>query len=165
MGRVLSLEDLKAARERIRAEGRTFVFTNGCFDIIHRGHVEILEQARALGDVLAVGLNSDASVRRLKGERRPVVPQSDRAAVVAALRSVDFVTVFEEDTPDRVIRTLIPDVLVKGSDYELGNIVGKDTVESAGGRVVRIDLYGDHSTERMFQRIADLYRDFGGEGK
>ena len=157
MGSVLSLEDLRAAREDLRRQGRTLVFTNGCFDIVHRGHVEILKQARALGDALAVGVNSDASMRRLKGRRRPIVNQEDRAAVVAALGSVDFVTIFEDDTPGRVIEALVPDVLVKGSDYEVSEIVGRETVEAAGGRVVRIDLYGEHSTESMFRRIADIY--------
>lgn len=164
MGKVLSLEDLRAAREELRREGKTLVFTNGCFDIVHRGHVEILRRAKALGDVLAVGVNSDDSVRRLKGKRRPIVPQDDRAAVVAALESVDFVTVFGEDTPGRVIEALSPDVLVKGADYRLDEIVGRDTVESAGGRVVRVDLYGDYSTEQMFRRIADLYGNRGGSG-
>ena len=164
MGKVLSLEQLRAAREDLRREGKTLVFTNGCFDILHRGHVEILKRARALGDALAVGVNSDDSMKRLKGERRPIVPQDDRAAVVAALGSVDFVTVFEDDTPGRVIEALVPDVLVKGSDYELSEIVGRDTVESAGGKVVRVDLHGEHSTEKMFRRIADIYRDGGAEG-
>ena len=164
MGKVLNLDDLRAEREDLRRRGKTFVFTNGCFDIIHRGHVEILKRARALGDVLAVGVNSDDSVRRLKGARRPMVPEDDRAAVVAELASVDFVTVFEDDTPERVIAELVPDVLVKGSDYELSEIVGRETVESAGGRVVRVDLYGEYSTEKMFRRIADIYADGGGEG-
>jgi rfaE bifunctional protein nucleotidyltransferase chain/domain len=164
MGKVLSLEQLRAAREDLRQKGKTLVFTNGCFDILHRGHVEILREARALGDALAVGVNSDDSMKRLKGERRPIVPQDDRAAVVAALGSVDFVTVFEDDTPGRIIEALVPDVLVKGSDYELSEVVGRDTVESAGGKVVRVDLYGGYSTEKMFRRIADIYRDGGAEG-
>ena len=165
MGKVMHLEDLRRVREALRGEGKTFVFTNGCFDMVHRGHVEILARARALGDVLAVGVNSDESMKRLKGEHRPIVREQDRAAVVAALESVDFVTVFEEDTPEKVIDALVPDVLVKGSDYELGEIVGRETVEAAGGKVVRVDLYGDYSTEKLFQRIADKYRDCGGSGK
>jgi D-beta-D-heptose 7-phosphate kinase/D-beta-D-heptose 1-phosphate adenosyltransferase len=164
MGKVLNLDDLRAERDTLRQQGKIFVFTNGCFDIIHRGHIEILRQARALGDVLAVGVNSDDSMRRLKGARRPIVPQADRAAVVAALASVDFVTVFEDDTPERVIKAVVPDILVKGSDYELSEIVGRDTVESAGGKVVRVDLYGEYSTEKMFRRIADIYSVGGGEG-
>jgi D-beta-D-heptose 7-phosphate kinase/D-beta-D-heptose 1-phosphate adenosyltransferase len=164
MGKVMSLEDLRAAREELRKQGKTLVFTNGCFDVVHRGHVEILKRARAFGDALAVGVNSDDSMKRLKGERRPIVPQDDRAAVVAALGSVDFVTIFEDDTPERVIAALVPDVLVKGSDYELSEIVGRETVESAGGKVVRVDLYGDYSTEKMFRRIAGIYGDGGAQG-
>lgn len=164
MGRVLTLEQLRSAREDMRSQGKILVFTNGCFDIVHRGHVEILRRARALGDALAVGLNSDDSVKRLKGDRRPIVAQEDRAAIVAALGSVDFVTVFEDDTPGRIIEALVPDVLVKGSDYELSEIVGRDTVEAAGGRVVRVDLYGEYSTEKMFRRIADIYASSGEEG-
>lgn len=164
MGKVLSLEELRAARDGLRRDGKTLVFTNGCFDIVHRGHVEILRRAKALGDMLAVGVNSDDSMRRLKGERRPVVPQDDRAAVVAALESVDFVTIFEEDTPGKIIEALLPDVLVKGADYELDEIVGRDTVEAAGGKVVRVELYSDYSTEKMFRRIAGLYGDSGGSG-
>ncbi len=111
------------------------MFTNGCFDLLHRGHIEHLAQARALGDVLVVGLNSDASVRRLKGTGRPLVAEGDRAAVLAALRSVDAVTLFDEDTPLELISTLLPDVLVKGGDYDLDGIVGRETVEKAGGEV------------------------------
>ncbi len=165
MGRVLGLEDLRAVREDLRKQGKIFVFTNGCFDMVHRGHVEILKKARALGDALAVGINSDDSVKRLKGERRPIVPQDDRAAVVAALGSVDFVTIFEDDTPERIIEALLPDVLVKGSDYELSEIAGRDAVESAGGRVVRVELYGEHSTEKTFRRIAELYGNGGSQGR
>jgi rfaE bifunctional protein nucleotidyltransferase chain/domain len=165
MGKVLSLEDLRAARERLRRQGKVFVFTNGCFDIVHRGHVELLRKARSLGDALAVGVNSDDSMRRLKGPRRPVTPQTDRAEVVAALGSVDFVTVFDEDTPGRLIAEVVPDVLVKGSDYALDEIVGRETVEAAGGRVVRIDLYGDYSTDGIFRRIAEVYRNGGASGK
>ncbi|HEC83307.1 MAG TPA: D-glycero-beta-D-manno-heptose 1-phosphate adenylyltransferase, partial [Firmicutes bacterium] len=115
MGKIVTLEELKQERERARAEGLRFVFTNGCFDLVHRGHVELLRAARNLGDVLAVAINSDASVTRLKGPRRPIVSQDDRAAVVAALDSVDYVTIFDEDTPERVITVLLPDVLVKGA--------------------------------------------------
>ncbi|MGD9140331.1 MAG: D-glycero-beta-D-manno-heptose 1-phosphate adenylyltransferase [bacterium] len=164
MGKVLNLEDLRAEREDLRRRGKTFVFTNGCFDIIHRGHVEILKSARGLGDVLAVGVNSDDSMRRLKGPRRPIVSEDDRAAVVAALACVDFVTIFEDDTPERIIKALVPDVLVKGSDYELPEIVGRETVESAGGKVARLELFGDYSTESMLRRIAEIYGEGGVEG-
>ncbi len=164
MGRVLSLDDLRKERERLRRRGKTFVFTNGCFDMLHRGHVELLKAARAMGDALAVAVNSDGSMRRIKGPRRPIIPEADRAAVVAALESVDFVTVFEEDTPERVIRALVPDLLVKGSDYDVAEIVGRDTVEAAGGKVVRVDLYGDYSTEEVFRRIGEIYGGGGAGG-
>jgi D-beta-D-heptose 7-phosphate kinase/D-beta-D-heptose 1-phosphate adenosyltransferase len=158
MGKVLSLEELRVERESARREKRRFVFTNGCFDIIHRGHIELLHAARGLGDELAVGINSDSSVRRLKGERRPIIPEVDRAAVLAALACVDFVTIFEEDTPARLISALRPDVLVKGSDYAVDEIVGKDDVEKAGGTVVRVPLHGSYSTERLLKEIAIRYR-------
>lgn len=129
------------------------VFTNGCFDILHRGHVEYLHQARALGDHLVIGLNSDRSVSRLKGAGRPVVPEQDRAIVLAALESVGAVTIFPEDTPIGLINALVPDVLVKGGDYTRDQIVGADVVEDAGGRVVVIDLVPGRSTTRTLARI------------
>jgi len=159
MGRVVTTDEACAARRATRNEGKRFVFTNGCFDLIHRGHVEILKAAKALGDVLCVGINSDASVRRLKGERRPIVDVTDRAAVVAALDSVDLVTVFDEDTPARLISLLVPDVLVKGTDYSLDEIVGRSDVERSGGIVVRVPLHGGFSTEKMLKEIARRYQD------
>jgi D-beta-D-heptose 7-phosphate kinase/D-beta-D-heptose 1-phosphate adenosyltransferase len=159
MGRVVEIEELLEVRADAKRSGRVFVFTNGCFDILHRGHIEILKQARALGDLLVVAVNSDASVRRLKGERRPVVRQEDRTAVLAALESVDYVTIFEEDTPAQVIARLRPDVLVKGSDYTPQEVVGREDVEGAGGRVVIVPLHGDFSTERMLREIARRYGD------
>lgn len=159
MGKVMSLEELREARETARREKRRFVFTNGCFDIIHPGHVELLRTARSLGDELAVAINSDSSVKRLKGERRPIVSQYDRAQVLAALESVDFVTIFEEDTPARVISVLRPDVLVKGSDYAIDEIVGRQEVEEVGGKVVRVSLHGSYSTEKLLKEIAARYRD------
>lgn len=129
------------------------VFTNGCFDILHRGHVEYLEQARALGDALVVGVNTDASVERLKGPGRPVVPQADRALVLAGLESVDAVTLFDEDTPRALIRALLPDVLVKGGDYAVNGIVGREEVETAGGEVHVIPLIRGRSTSDLIRRI------------
>ena len=136
-----------------RPRSQKLVFTNGCFDLLHRGHVEHLAQARALGDALVVGLNSDASVRRLKGAGRPVVPGADRAAALAALRSVDAVTIFDEDTPLDLIGALLPDVLVKGGDYTPDDIVGADTVVQGGGRVVVIPYVEGYSTTEMIKRL------------
>ena len=164
MGKVMTLEQLRRAREAARDEGKRFVFTNGCFDILHRGHIELLRAARGLGDELAVAINSDDSVARLKGIRRPIVSQDDRAAVLAALESVDFVTIFDEDTPARVISLLKPDILVKGSDYAVEEIVGREDVEQAGGRVVRLPLHGGYSTEKLLRDIAARYGDVSEDG-
>ena len=140
------LEAWRAARERI-------VFTNGVFDLIHRGHVEYLEEARALGDHLVVGVNSDASVRRIKGPERPLVPAAERAELLAALACVDLAIVFEDDTPERLIREVEPDVLVKGGDWTPDRIVGREFVESRGGRVLNVPLRGGLSTTTLIERI------------
>ncbi len=158
MGRIVDIEELKRERERARREGLTFVFTNGCFDLIHRGHIELLRSARSFGDILTVAINSDASVRRLKGPKRPIIGQEDRSAVLAAIIFVDYVMIFDEDTPEKVISDLIPDVLVKGADYSMHEIVGREQVESAGGRVVRVPLLEGYSTERLLREIAERYR-------
>jgi D-beta-D-heptose 7-phosphate kinase/D-beta-D-heptose 1-phosphate adenosyltransferase len=129
------------------------VFTNGCFDLLHRGHVEYLHQARLLGDTLVVGVNSDASVERLKGPGRPVVPQGDRALILAGLESVDAVTLFDEDTPRNLIATLLPDVLVKGGDYAPATIVGREEVEGAGGEVRVIPFIQGRSTTELIHHI------------
>ena len=134
---------------------RTVVFTNGCFDLLHPGHVEYLAQARALGDALVVGLNSDASVRRLNGAGRPLVPEAGRAAMLASLRSVDAVTLFDEDTPLELIRALLPDVLVKGGDYDLDGIVGRAAVEKAGGEVRVLPLVEGYSTTDILTRLME----------
>ena len=150
---LLSSETLLARFGRPR--DRTVVFTNGCFDILHPGHVECLAQARALGDVLVVGLNSDASVRRLKGAGRPLMSEADRAVMLAALRSVDAVTLFEEDTPLELISALLPDVLVKGGDYDLDGIVGQEVVEEAGGEVRALPFVEGHSTTSILDRLKE----------
>ena len=134
---------------------RTVVFTNGCFDLLHPGHVEYLAQARALGDALVVGLNSDASVRRLNGAGRPLLPEAGRAAMLAGLRSVDAVTLFDEDTPLELIRALLPDVLVKGGDYDLDGIVGRDAVEKAGGDVRVLPFVEGYSTTDILTRLRE----------
>lgn len=138
--------------------GQDVVFTNGCFDILHPGHVDYLERARGMGTCLVVGLNSDASVRRLKGPRRPVNDQASRARVLAGLACVDFVVVFDEDTPYELIRQVRPQVLVKGGDWSLDRIVGRDLVEAAGGRVCSIPLLGGHSTTAIIERIIATQR-------
>jgi D-beta-D-heptose 7-phosphate kinase/D-beta-D-heptose 1-phosphate adenosyltransferase len=148
-----SLSSLVAEREGWRASGRAVVFTNGCFDLLHAGHVRLLEAARQQGDVLVVGINSDASVRALKGPGRPVVPEAERAETLLALEAVDRVVVYEDATPEAVIGALLPDVLVKGADWALDAIVGRDVVERAGGRVVRVELVAGRSTTALLERI------------
>ena len=152
-GRVLSRSDAAAFAQRLRDAGKTVVFTNGVFDLIHPGHVRYLQEARSLGDVLMVGVNADESVRRNKGEGRPVTREDERAELVAALACVDAVTVFGEDTPAEVIRAIQPDVLVKGADWAADQIVGRDTVEARGGRVVRIAVEEGYSTTALLRRI------------
>ncbi len=153
MGEVLSREALAAVCNRVKKAGKRVVFTNGCFDILHRGHVDYLTKAKALGDLLVVGVNGDDSVRRLKGPNRPVVNQDDRAAVLAALAAVDYVSLFDEDTPFELIRAIVPDVLVKGADWSVEAIVGKDVVEAAGGTVQTLEFLPNRSTSSIIQKI------------
>src|SRR5918912_2991530 len=141
-GKIIAPEELAAVRARLREEGRRLVFTNGCFDILHVGHVRYLRQARALGDALLVAVNSDRSVRALKGAGRPLMSEGERAELLAALASVDFVTVFDDESPRALIADLLPDVLAKGGDYALEEIHGREEVERAGGRVVALPLLG-----------------------
>lgn len=157
MGRVLSLDALARERAKLARRRKRVVFTNGTFDILHRGHVEYLAAARRMGDVLIVALNTDASIRRIKGKRRPINPQRDRAIVLAALACVDYVCLFGEDTPRRVISRLLPDILVKGADWKKSLIVGRDTVEARGGSVRTIRLTKGRSTTGVIERILRNY--------
>lgn len=147
------LEELAVERRGWRASGRRVVLTNGCFDLLHPGHVALVEAARREGDLLVVALNSDASVRRLKGEGRPIVPQEERAETLLALEAVDRVVVYEDETPLQVVRVLLPDVLVKGADWAEDRIVGRAEVEAAGGRVVRVAIVAGRSTSALVARI------------
>jgi rfaE bifunctional protein nucleotidyltransferase chain/domain len=141
------------AVQGLQRSGKRVVFTNGCFDVLHPGHIDLLEQARRLGDVLVVAINGDESVRRLKGRKRPIFPESERAEVLAALESVDYVCAFEEDTPLQVILRIHPDVLVKGADWEVDGIVGRSEVEGWGGRVVALPLVAGQSTTSVIGRV------------
>ena len=144
---------LVAERARWKAAGHRVVFTNGCFDLLHPGHLALLEAARALGDVLVVGINSDASVRALKGEGRPLLPEAERAEALSALEPVDAVVVYDEPTPREIVAALLPDVLVKGADWAEDAIVGREEVEAAGGRVERVALVPGRSTTSLVERI------------
>ena len=164
MGSVVAIETLVRRRRALKRNGKTVVFTNGTFDILHRGHVEYLQAARALGDTLIVGLNTDASIRRIKGPRRPINKNGDRATVLAALGCVDYVCFFGENTPGRLIARLVPDVLVKGADWKTGDIVGKDIVEAHGGTVRRIRLTAGRSTTNVIERVLLKYGRARGAG-
>jgi D-beta-D-heptose 7-phosphate kinase/D-beta-D-heptose 1-phosphate adenosyltransferase len=148
-----TLAAVLSARAGWKAAGKSVVFTNGCFDLLHPGHVALFEAARAQGDVLVVGLNSDRSVRALKGAGRPLIPEGERAETLAALEAVDHVVVYDEDTPLDVISALCPDVLVKGADWAPDAIVGRAEVEAGGGRVVRVELTPGRSTTSLLTRI------------
>jgi D-beta-D-heptose 7-phosphate kinase/D-beta-D-heptose 1-phosphate adenosyltransferase len=155
---VLTLEQTILRFAKNKRNGRTVVFTNGCFDLLHPGHIRSLEAARALGDILIVGINSDASVRTLKGPTRPVIPQQERAEILASLECVDAVTIFTEETPQNLIAALLPDVLVKGGDWPGDQIIGRPEVEAAGGRVARIDIVPGYSTTGLLEKIRNLPR-------
>jgi len=153
MGKIVSQEELIQLAAREKRAGRRVVFTNGCFDLVHPGHVRCLADARALGDILVVAVNSDRSVRGNKGPERPLVGEQDRAEVLAALASVDYVTIFDEPTPRELISRVLPSVLVKGADWPLEQVAGREEVEAAGGRVVSIPLAPGYSTTNLVQRI------------
>lgn len=155
-GKIKTIDELRLTVAALRRQGMQVVFTNGCFDLIHSGHVKLLEQARAAGDMLIVAINSDSSVRALKGPERPVVPQEQRAQVIAALESVDYVVVFDELDPLRVITELVPQVLVKGGDWTPDTIIGRDVVERAGGKVFAIPLMDGASSSDILKRIKQL---------
>jgi D-beta-D-heptose 7-phosphate kinase/D-beta-D-heptose 1-phosphate adenosyltransferase len=153
IGKILSLDELLGVREGLRAAGKTLVFTNGVFDLLHVGHVRYLAAARALGDALVVAINSDRAVRELKGDRRPVINESERAEILAALRFVTYVTVFDDVSPRSLIGVLLPDVLVKGGDYGLDEIHGREEVEAAGGEVISLPFVDGVSTSTIIERM------------
>ena len=149
---------LKKTLVPLKKRGKRIVFTNGCFDILHKGHVTLLKKAKSMGDVLVVAINSDASVKKIKGPKRPLNTARDRAIVLSALGAVDFVTVFNEPDPARIIRKLRPDVLVKGGDWKKEDIIGRELVESRGGEVMSIPLAKGYSTSRLIRRMARRFK-------
>ena len=155
MGRVFDREELSLVLAAEKRVGRRIVFTNGCFDLLHPGHVQCFEEARKLGDFLVVAINSDDSVRRLKGSDRPVFPQQERAEVLAVLESVDAVVIFDEPTPHDLIARLLPHVLVKGGDWSKDEVVGREEVEAAGGRVVSVPVLKGYSTSEILGKIRE----------
>lgn len=162
MGRLLEkkIQDLRKIKKLIsyfKARRKKIVFTNGCFDLLHYGHVKYLQDAKKKGDVLVVGINSDSSAKRIKGKKRPVVNEKDRLRLVAALESVDYVVLFKEDTPLKIIKFIKPDVLIKGADWNKNNIVGRDFVLSYGGRVSTIKFVKGYSTSNLIKKIAKRF--------
>ena len=156
MTKIMSIDALIKERQHLRGEGKRLVFTNGCFDLLHPGHVSYLSRARSLGDALVVALNSDRSVRSIKGEGRPILNQQERAEVIAALEAVDYVTIFDDETPRELIAAVLPDVLVKGGDWAVDEIVGREEVEAAGGRVLSLPYIEGSSTTDIIERIKNL---------
>ena len=152
-GKILSLDELLRVREGLRSDGKRLVFTNGVFDLLHVGHVRYLARARSLGDALAVGINSDRTVRELKGEGRPVINENERAEILSALRHVTYVTIFDDVSPRSLIARLLPDVLVKGGDYGLEEIHGREEVEAAGGKTVSLPFIEGASTSAIIEKM------------
>jgi D-beta-D-heptose 7-phosphate kinase/D-beta-D-heptose 1-phosphate adenosyltransferase len=165
MSKITPRNELKATVERLKREGKKVVFTNGCFDILHAGHTRYLREARKMGDALILALNSDSSVRSIKGPMRPIVPEAERAEVVAALDSVDYVTVFDELTPLELIEFLRPDVIVKGGDWAEKDIVGAETVRKWGGRVAIMPEIEGASTTNIIDKVLQVYRSADEAGK
>lgn len=155
--KIKNLNELKKITARLKAQGKKIVFTNGCFDLPHYGHVKYLEDAKRKGDILVVAINSDTSIKTIKGNKRPIINQKDRLRIVAALESVDYVALFKETTPLRLIRLLKPDILVKGADWNKDNIVGSDFALSYGGRVSTIKFVKGRSTTNLIKKIAQIY--------
>jgi len=154
---VYTREEIKSIRIRLKQENKKVVFTNGCFDLIHAGHVDYLIKAKEMGDAMILALNTDDSIRRIKGEKRPILKQDERAFIVGNLKPVDYVTFFDEDTPEQIIKDIVPDVLVKGADWAIEKIVGRDIVESNGGEVKTIKFVNDQSTSNIIKIIKDRF--------
>lgn len=157
MSSATSLTEIKKIRSKLKTEGQKIVFTNGVFDLVHAGHVDYLSKAKKLGDVLIVGLNSDDSVKRIKGDRRPILKQEERAFIISNLKPVDYVVLFDDDSPEKLISEIIPDILVKGADWSIEKIIGKDIVERNGGKVMNIKFVNDQSTSKIIDLIVKRF--------
>lgn len=159
MNNIKTRKEIIEIRNQLKTKNKKVVFTNGCFDLIHSGHVDYLVKAKEMGDVLILALNTDESVKRIKGNKRPILKQDERAFIVSNLKPVDYVTFFEEDTPAEVISELIPDILVKGADWAMDKIVGREIVEANGGEVKTIEFVNNQSTSKIIQTILNNYKD------
>jgi len=152
-----SLEEIKLIRSALKADNKKVVFTNGCFDLIHAGHIDYLNKAKALGDILIVGLNTDNSVKRIKGDKRPIINEDERAEIISNLKPVDYVIFFDKETPSELINELVPDILIKGADWKIDEIVGGETVLANGGEVKTIKFVNDQSTSKIIDLITSRY--------
>jgi len=159
MSSIKTLDEIIVVRKQLQDQNKKVVFTNGCFDIIHAGHIDYLSKAKALGDVMIVGLNSDDSVQRIKGKKRPILKESERAFILTNIEYVDYVVIFDQDTPEQLIAKLIPDILVKGADWDIEDIVGKDIVLANGGEVKTITFVNEQSTTKIIDIILERYKD------
>ena len=157
MSKLKTLREIKRIAAKLKKNKKKIVFTNGCFDILHYGHIKYLERCSSLGDILIIGLNSDSSVKKIKPKGRPLTGQAERGAIVSALEFVDYVTIFSEATPERLIKTITPNILAKGGDWKKKDIVGGEHVRSTGGRVVRVPFVRGYSTTRIIKRIKDAF--------
>ncbi len=156
--KIVVFSKLRTVVSKLKAKNKKIVFTNGCFDLIHTGHVKYLEKARSFGDILIVGINSDSSMKKIKGSKRPIIAQGDRARIIAGLESVDYVSIFDEATPLRLIKAVKPDVLVKGADWELTKMVGADYIKSYGGSAISIPLVKGRSTSHIIRKIVSRFK-------
>ena len=159
MSSIKTLDEIIVIRKQLQDQNKKVVFTNGCFDIIHAGHIDYLSKAKTLGDVMIVGLNSDDSVQIIKGKKRPILKESERAFILTNIEHVDYVVIFDQDTPEQLIAKLIPDILVKGADWNIEDIVGKDIVLANGGEVKTITFVNEQSTSKIIDIILERYKD------
>lgn len=159
MNNIKTVEEVIQIRGELKKQNKKVVFTNGCFDILHAGHVDYITKAKALGDILIVALNSDESVKRIKGSKRPIVNQNERALVISSLKPVDYVIFFDEDTPYETIKKIVPDILIKGADWSIDNIVGRDIVEGAGGKIETIEFVNFQSSSNIIKTIVERFKD------
>jgi D-beta-D-heptose 7-phosphate kinase/D-beta-D-heptose 1-phosphate adenosyltransferase len=153
MCKIKTLKEIKKISEKLKKENKIIVFTNGCFDIIHPGHIKLLKKAKSFGDVLIVGLNKDSSIKKLKGKTRPIINEKDRAEVLSSLSMVDYVVLFGEKTPIKLIKNILPNYIVKGGDYKEDEVVGKEIVEKYGGKVIIVPLYKNYSTTNLIKKV------------
>ncbi|MBI5731573.1 MAG: D-glycero-beta-D-manno-heptose 1-phosphate adenylyltransferase [Ignavibacteriales bacterium] len=158
MSNIKNINELAEIRKELKLQNKKVVFTNGVFDILHAGHVDYLTKAKSKGDILIVAVNSDSSVKKIKGELRPIVPQNERVFIISSLKPVDYVVIFDEETPYEIIKKIIPDVLVKGADWSVKNIVGRDIVEANGGKVETIEFTNDSSTTNIIKTVLERFK-------